>query len=149
MEYNRKDYINLIRPIPKYWRTDIYGIPFVKRNDIDITYLNNGKFLISVNNVSFKDNNKTNKIVHCFKDDKVLERIYNDPTKFIQKIASYYACSTLDFSMYPNMSVAQIIDATFKNRWSGMWLQINGFKNVIVAVGWVNEDTYDICFAGI
>ena len=83
MIYKRKDYINLMRPIPTYWKRDIYGIPFIKRNDFDISYLNNGKFLISPNNISIKDKNKYNKIVHCFKDDKVLERIYNDPTKFI------------------------------------------------------------------
>lgn len=47
------------------------------------------------------------------------------------------------------MKPAQIIDATFKNRWSGMWLQSNGYERVAVTVGWVNKDTYDICFAGI
>jgi len=43
----------------------------------------------------------------------------------------------------------KLIDATFKNRWSGVWQQTNGISKVAVTVGWVFKDTYDICFAGI
>ncbi len=148
-KYNKKEFTKLIRPIPKNWPKDKYGIPYVKKSNIDISNLNNGKWLISIGNISLKDEKSNNKIIHCFKYDNVLERYYNNPFKTLEKVSRYYAASTLDFSMHTEMSEAQIIDATFKNRWSGVWLQSNGYLNVIVTVGWVDEDTYDICFSGI
>lgn len=148
-KYSGLDYIKLMRPIPENWPKDKFGIPFIKKTDINISNLNNGKWLINIESASFKDKNAKNKIIHFFKYDDVLNRIYNQPFKTLQKIHRYYAVGTLDFSMHQKMSVAQIIDATFKNRWSGMWFQYNGYFNVIPTVGWVNEDTYDICFSGI
>ena len=148
-KYNIKEYINLVRPIPQNWPVDKYGIPFVKRSEIDISNLNNGKWLINIENASSNDKNANIKIVHSFKFDDILERNYNHPFKFLEKICNYCAICTFDFSMHPEMKEAQIIEATFKNRWSGMWLQSNGINNVIVTVGWVDENTYDICFSGI
>lgn len=148
-KYSKLDYIKVMRPFPDNWPKDKYGIPFIKKTDIDISNLNNGKWLINVESVSFKDKNSKNKIVHFFKYDYVLERFYNNPVKTLQKVSRYYAVCTFDFSMHPKMTKAQIIDATFKNRWSGVWLQLNGYFNVIPTVGWVDEDTYDICFSGI
>lgn len=147
--YDNKTYIKIMRPIPKDWPLDIEGIPFVKKNAIDISNLNNGKWLISITNAYSNDKNKTKKIIHCFKENEELNRLYNNPYAFIHKVCQYYASSTLDFGMHEGMKRAQIIDATFKNRWSGVWQQINGQSKVAVTVGWVLPDTYDICFAGI
>lgn len=147
--YKNEDYIRLMRPIPDNWPLDVEGIPFVKKSDIDISNLDNGKWLISISNTYSNDKNAHRKIVHCFKENSELNRFYNKPYMFLSNIARYYAVSTFDFGMHPGMKRAQIIEATFKNRWSGVWAQMNGKKNVAITVGWVYEDTYDICFAGI
>lgn len=81
--------------------------------------------------------------------DKVLFKLFNDPIKMLTTASEYYACSTYDFSMDSKMELTKIIESTFNNRWSGMWLQSNGIKNIAVTVGWVNSQTYDICFSGI
>lgn len=147
--YSNKKYIDIFRPIPDNWPTDIFGIPFIKKTDIDISNLNNGKWLIGINNICKKDKNMSKKIVHAFKYDSELERFYKKPYFFLERVSGYYATATLDFSMDVKMKPAQIINATFKNRWIGMWLQLHGYEKVAVTVGWVDKDTYDICFAGI
>ncbi len=147
--YGVREYVKIMRPIPDSWPKDIYGIPFVKKSRIDISELNNGKWLIGLQNAKSNDRNCENKIVHCFRYDRDLARFYNDPYRFVESCSKYYAASTLDFSMHPGMQESQIINSTFKNRWSGFWLQSNGYENVIVTVGWVDDKSYDICFAGI
>lgn len=147
--YSNKEYIELIRPIPKDWPLDIFGIPFIKKSNINISDLNNGKWLIGINNVNRNDRNMSKKIVHSFKFDKELERFYSKPYFMLERVSGYYATATLDFSMDLKMKPAQIINATFKNRWIGMFLQTHGYEKVIVTVGRVDKDTYDICFAGI
>lgn len=146
---NKTELIKLMRPISKGWPLDIYGIPYVKKTEIDILRVGNGISLININNTSNKDKNSHNKIIHCFKFDVLLNRFYNQPYRLLKRISKYYAFSTFDFGMHPGMTEAQIINATFKNRWIGVWAQSNGIKNVAVTVGWVDKDTYDICFAGI
>lgn len=148
-KYKSLEFVKIMRPIPDNWPTDKYDIPYIKKSNIDISNLNNGKWLINIESASINDKNAKNKVVHFFKFDNVLERYYNQPYKTLEKVSGYYAVCTFDFSMHPKMKMAQIINATFKNRWSGMWLQYNGFLNVIPTVGWVDEDTYDICFSGI
>ncbi len=147
--YKFKDYIKIMRPIPKDWPTDIYGIPYIKKSEIDLTLLNTKIELVSLSNISIKDKNAQYKIVQPFKYDKDLERQYNNAITKLPILVRYYAIPTLDFSMHKGMMEAQIIDATFRNRWSGVFVQANGYSKVIVTVGWVDENTYDICFAGI
>lgn len=147
--YNFSEYIKIIRPVPDNWPKDIYGIPYIKKSNIDISNINNGKWLISLNNAPSNAKNKNCKIIHCFMYDKKLLSFFNNPIKMLTTASGYYACSTYDFSMDSKMEVTKIIEATYNNRWSGMWLQSNGIKNIAVTVGWVNSQTYDICFSGI
>lgn len=147
-KYNIKDYIKVMRPLPDNVRRGKYGIPFIEKQEIDISRLTNGLELISINNVSKKDKHPERKIVHSFHYDKILLREYNDPIRFLEKTAKYYALSTFDCSMHFGMSEAQIINAVFMNRWIGAFAQAHGRK-VIICVSWVRSDTYDICFEGI
>ena len=147
--YNNENFVKIMRPIPKDRPRGIEGIPYVKKSKIDISDINNGKWLINLNNIYSGDKNAYRKIVHCFKENNELDRYYNKPYMLLEKVCKYYATSTLDFGMHPGMGRAQIIDATFKNRWSGVWQQMNGHERVAVTVGWLFKDTYDICFTGI
>lgn len=145
--YTNKVYTNVVRPLPFYVKKDIYDIPFIEIDHIDIHNINNGKWLINMKNLSKKDKRANNKIVHSFCYDDVLERAYNNPYSYLKKVSDYYAVSTFDFSMDLKMDFPLILNAIYKNRWIGAFLQSYG-KKVIPIVGWI-KNYYDICFAGL
>lgn len=146
--YKNKEYIRIMRPLPKYVERDIYSIPVIEAIPIDISEMNNGLWLINMKNLSPKDKLSDRKIVHSFCYDDTLRRAYSDPVKYLARAAPYFAVSSFDFSMDEKMDFKQILEATYDNRWTGAFMQANG-KLVIPTVGWVKSDTYDICFAGL
>ena len=146
--YKYKDYIRIMRPLPYYVERDLYGIPVIESQPIDISAMNNGLWLINMKNVSGKDKNASNKIVHSFCYDNTLVSAYNNPVRYLARVASYYAVSSFDFSMDIKMDFKQILEATYNNRWIGAFMQTNG-KLCIPTIGWVGPETYDICFSGI
>lgn len=146
--YSNKEYIRIMRPLPEYVDRDLYGIPVIAPNPIDISAMNNGLWLINMKNVSKKDKHPEKKIVHSFCYDDTLRRAYNNPIKYLASVAPYYAVSSFDFSMDEKMDFKQILEATYNNRWIGAFLQANG-KLVAPTVGWVKSDSYCICFSGL
>ena len=122
--YDYSKYIKVMRPIPDKWKLDIYGIPFVKKSNIDLSLLNTKIQLVSLSNLSLKDKYAIDKIVQAFKYDFDLEKFYKDPLKWLPVLVRYYAVCTLDFSMHKGMAPAQIISAAFMNRWSGIFHSI-------------------------
>lgn len=146
--YDNTEYIKIMRPLPQFVDRDVYDIPFIEVDPIDITYMNNGIWIINMKNVSKKDKHPNNKIVHSFCYDNALRRNFNNPIKYLQRVSKYYAISSFDFSMDIKMDFKQILSAIYDNRWSGAFFQVNG-KMVIPTVGWLKKDTYDICFAGL
>lgn len=146
--YNNLEYVRIKRPLPEFIQKDKFGIPFIEPDIIDISNMNNGKWLVSLNNLSNKDNLASRKIVHSFKSDDVLHRWYNNPYKYLEKVAPYYAVSSFDFSMDNEMEYPMIVSAVFKNRWSGAFAQAHG-KKVIPTVGWTIPEYYDLCFSGL
>lgn len=146
--YSNKTYLDLIRPLPDFVNRDIYDVPVIESEPIDISSLNNGLWLINMKNVSAKDKRPERKIVHSFCYDDILRRAYKDPVKYLRKVAKYYAVSSFDFSMDTKMDFKQILSAVYDNRWSGAYMQSNG-KLVLPTVGWLTNDSYDICFAGL
>lgn len=146
--YNTREFTNIMRPEPIGWGKDIFDIPFIEREELPISLMGGDLFLINPSNVSKGDGDKERKIVHSFLFDNSLEKEYENPMKFIQKISGYYGVTSLDFSMHPKMNKWSIIQAVAKSRWFGRYLQSYGIR-VYPTVGWVDEDTYDICFAGL
>lgn len=146
--YQYKEYLRIMRPLPAFVKRRDYKIPVIEADYIDISEMNNGLWLVNMKNVSPKDKNARHKIVHAFCYDDVLERAYNNPVKFLSRVASYYAVSSFDFSMDADMDFSQIMAAVYKNRWIGAFMQANG-KKVIPTVGWLKADTYEICFSGL
>ena len=146
--YTFEQYIRIVRPLPKYVKRDIYGIPVVEANSIDISRLGNGMSLISLHNAKISDPYARRKIVHAFRYDDELYRAYNHPLKTLNKVGSYYAVSTLDFSLAPEMDRQTIIQCTYQNRWYGAFLQSYG-KAVIPSIGWVGREYYNITFSGL
>lgn len=146
--YPNKTYIDLMRPLPSFVKRDIYDIPFIESEPINISPMNNGLWLINMKNVSPKDKHPERKIVHSFCYDDTLRRAYKDPIKYLGRVSKYYAVSSFDFSMDVNMDFKQILSAVYDNRWSGAYMQSHG-KLVIPTVGWLAKDTFDLCFAGL
>ena len=146
--YGNKEFIKIARPLPNYVKRDIYDIPFIEKDDIDISDINNGKWLIKPNNMSQKDKFANRKIVHSFCYDRDLYRYYNDPVKFLHKAAAYYAVTSFDFSISAEWRFHEVYNATYNNRWIGAYAQSLG-KRVIPTVGWTTPQFYDITFAGL
>ena len=146
--YDNSTYIKIVRPLPDYVERDIYDIPFIEPEPINISRMNNGLWLINMKNVSKKDKCPNRKIVHSFCYDDRLRSAFNNPINYLGKVAKYYAVSSFDFSMDINMDFKQLLSAVYDNRWSGAFLQTNG-KKVVPTVGWLMPDTYDLCFAGL
>lgn len=146
--YKNSDFISVMRPLPKDWPAGPYDIPFIKKEDLPISLIGNGLFLSSINNASPKDKGAARKIIHSFSFDPVLKRCYEKPLRFLERTSPYYGLTSPDFSMHFGMKEWQIIDATAKSRWLGAFCQAYG-RRVYPTVGWVDEKTYDICFAGL
>ena len=126
--YNSKEFTNVMRPEPIGWGKDIFDIPFIEKEELPISLMGSKLFLINPANVSKSDIDKERKIVHSFLFDNSLEKEYDNPMKFIQKISGYYGATSLDFSMHPGMNKWSIIQATAKSRWFGRYLQSYGIK---------------------
>ena len=65
--YNYHEYVNVMRPLPENQKYDIYGIPFILKQNIDISDLNNGKWLINPHNLKKDDKKSSKKLsIHFF-----------------------------------------------------------------------------------
>lgn len=143
---NDYEKFKIIHPLPDDYKRDGQGIPMLKPDsftDIDWETI---KFTSFSNIANCKD--KENTIVLMFHYDKVLNRMWNDPLKYVDKFSSFNAIATPDFSSYTNMAPAEIIHNTFKNRWLGCFYQSRGIR-VIPTVTWADKRTYDVCFSGL
>ena len=147
-KFNNNHYQGTVHPLPEGFETHILNIPVIKRDEIDISKLNNGLCLINMKNASRADKHPEVKIVHSFDMDNELMKVLSNPITSLIRMGRYYAVSSLDISIDPRMNCTQVLISTYLNRWWGVFLQSYGVP-VIPCVGWALEDTYDICFAGI
>ena len=146
--YSYKKYLSLMRPLPDFVERDSYGIPVIQPEPMDISRINNGMWLINMKNVSAKDPHPKEKIVHSFCYDDTLIRAFNNPIKYLSRVAQYYAVSSFDFSMDRRMDFKQLLEATYDNRWSGAFMQVHG-KRTIPTVGWTSAASHNLCFSGL
>lgn len=88
------------------------------------------------------------KTIHFFIDDNKISIVYDNPHKYMERLARFNAVLTPDFSLYTDMPIALQINNVFKNRWCGAFWQDYGL-NVIPTVSWSDSKSYDFCFLGI
>jgi len=138
------DIFRVIRPLPLTIKRENNGMPIITKTIIN--NINDLLFTTFTNTKSIKHKDKS--IVLMFEYDKSLNRIWNDPTKYIPKFSDFHAVCTPDFSIYGEMDYLTIVHNTYKNRWIGCYYQSQGL-NVIPTISWCGEDTYDICFSGV
>lgn len=140
------DYYKVIRPLYGEFKLDKNYIPVMNTINVDDI---NFKSAIPTNlsNLSSKGNNKS-RIVFPFNSDRILEKYWNDPLKYIPLLKTTMLIGTPDFSLYENMNPNLIQANVFRNRWIGCMWQSYGI-NAIPTIGWIKPDTYDICFSGV
>jgi len=122
-----------------------WGIPIIKKCDVDITEL----LLVGIDKTRISDKSKnTLKTVHFFVDDYKIEKLYNKPESYLFRLAQYPNVLTPDYSLYRDMPLALQINNTFKNRWCGAYWQEYGLS-VIPTVSWSTIDSFEFCFDGL
>lgn len=86
--------------------------------------------------------------VHFYLDDYQFERIWTEPTRYLDKLCAFDFVLTPDFSLYLDMPMAMKIWNVYRSRLIGQMLQDMGAK-VIPTLSWAEADTFNFCFDGI
>jgi hypothetical protein len=95
-----------------------------------------------------KEKHPRDKFVHFYVDDYRFQRVWNNPTAYLQQFGYCAGIISPDFSMTPDMPRMVQMWNCYRNRALTYWLSRRGFK-VIPSVGWVDEDSFEWCFDGI
>jgi hypothetical protein len=139
-----------IRQNPKLLRNDFpmtskWNMPIIRRCDVNLEkILLIGSDKIRINDIS------TNvfKTVHFFVDDNKLDRYFNEPERYLPRLAQYPHTLTPDYSLYTDMPMAIQIHNIFKSRWCGAYWQEHKLS-VIPTVSWSTDVSYEFCFDGL
>ena len=143
---NEYEKFKVLRPLFGNVKYDENGMPIMKKvNEKEFNF--EKAIPLNLQNLT-KNINGKNVLVFPFNDDKVLEKYWNDPLKYIPLFQTTMGIGTPDYSVLPNMNINLIKTNIFRNRWLGCTMQYYGI-NAIPTIGWVYRDTYDICFSGI
>ena len=86
--------------------------------------------------------------IHFFLDDYQIERVWNRPEFYINKLKDFDCVLTPDFSLYSDMPKSMMIWNTYRSRLIGQLMQKAGII-VIPTVSWADETTFDFCFDGL
>lgn len=138
------DKFKIIRPIIGQEEQIIDKMPIIRKDD----YSKLDFDTLTIVDASKITENSNNSLALMFNYDKVLNKYWNNPLKYLGKFQLCGAISTPDFSVYPKMHIIEITHNVFKNRWLGVTWQNTG--NIIIpSIPWGEEYTYDICFSGV
>lgn len=89
-----------------------------------------------------------NSLVSSFLDDYILERYWNDPTRYISIFMTAKYVMSPDYSLLVGMPKPMQEWNVYRNRLVGYVWQSEGIK-VIPAVSWSDYKSFDFCFNGI
>lgn len=84
---------------------------------------------------------------HFFLDDYRIQRVWNNPLKYVEMLRRYAFVLSPDFSLYVDYPVALSIYNNYRKNWCARFWQENGIQ-VIPTIRWMYEDSYDWCFDG-
>lgn len=127
---------------------DFWQMPIIENNNVI------PKQLIELNSLNVEKNTKhynTTKEeagIHFFMDDYKLERLWNNPEKYIDALKEYRCVLTPMFSLYLDMPMPMKIWNIYRGRQLGQYYQRHNI-NVIPTIYWGEKETYQFCFAGI
>lgn len=136
----------VLRPIYSDHKYDQYGFPIIKKEEFDYDDWSKTRLCNFKNIKGQKEKEKS--IVIMFNYDNIINKVWDDPHRYLIKLLGFKALCTPDFSIYPGMNINDIRHNIYKNRWTGCMWQEKGYK-VIPTIQWADEDTYDMCFSGV
>ena len=144
--YSSKELRQNLKLLRNDFRSEgMWDMPVIRKCEVDIT----GIELLASDHVKITENTADIlKTVHFFVDDIKLDRYYNDPDRYLSRLAQYPHLLTPDYSLYTDMPMAIQIYNTFKSRWCGAFWQENRLS-VIPTVSWSTIDSFKFCFDGI
>lgn len=116
------------------------GIPEIKADSIDIKSMLPFNFALTA-----KEHSGT---IHFYIDDYQFERIWRQPTRYLDLLRRFNGVITPDFSYHKDMPLAVQIYQVYRNREYGRLMQEAGIK-IIPCVGWADERSYEFSFLGI
>lgn len=117
-----------------------YQMPVIEKTDHEPEALMT--FNYALNTDDFK------KGICFYIDDYQFERLWNEPHKYMERLAMFDCCLTPDFSLYTDMPIAMQVWNTYRSRLIGQIMQDYGIT-VIPTLSWSNKDSYKFCFDGI
>ncbi len=97
---------------------------------------------------ALKEQRDYNQWVCFYEDDFLFERIWNCPSKYLEKLRKFEGVVSPDFSVYYDMPYSMQIWNIFRSRSIGAWLQKNGI-HVIPNVRFGDERTFECVCDGI
>lgn len=87
-------------------------------------------------------------LVSMFVDDYILERYWNNPTKYISYFEKTKYIMSPDFSIYVDMPQPMQMWNIYRSRLVGYIWQSAGL-NVIPTISWGGVNTFEFCFEGV
>lgn len=146
--YNLDTLLGITHELSQNSERDVYGIPYVEKQDFEFEKINSDYTLAKYNNCHASTPLANYKIGHGFMYDKPLWTIFKKPVSFLKKMGRFAAWVAPDLSIDMNASVAQAIGIVEQTRWLARFGQENG-QTVFASVGWSREELDSICFAGL
>ena len=90
----------------------------------------------------------THKTVHFFIDDYQFERLWTNPTRYIELLKNFECVLTPDFSLYMDMARPVQMYNEYRRRALGHIWQREGLQ-VIPTLSWTDTQSYAFCFEGL
>lgn len=134
---------------------DTYNLDLVdienSTNDFwQMPIINNDNFipsdLIGFNYAKSSDNKQTG--IHFYLDDYQFERLWNNPSEYVDILSEYECILSPDFSLYLDMPMPMKIWNIYRSRQIGQYYQSMGI-NVIPTLSWAEKETFEFAFKGI
>lgn len=86
--------------------------------------------------------------IHMYLDDYQIERLWNTPQVYMEKLLEFPYVFTPDYSLYLDMPIAMQIWNVYRSRLIGQIMQDYGILT-IPTVSWGYPETFEFCFDGI
>lgn len=86
--------------------------------------------------------------IHFYLDDYQFERLWNNPSEYVDVLSKYECILSPDFSLYLDMPMPMKIWNIYRSRQIGQYYQNMGIK-VIPTLSWAEKETFEFCFKGI
>ena len=119
---------------------DFWQMPIIENNNFIPSDL------IGFNYAKSSENKK--KGIHFYLDDYQFERLWNNPSEYVDVLSEYECILSPDFSLYLDMPMPMKIWNIYRSRQIGQYYQSMGIK-VIPTLSWAEKETFEFAFKGI